>query len=92
VAQKAKCPSRVSNPIRCVELSDFFLFGYLKGEITNFTATPPADILSDIRLIVQKISKETLLVVHDESITQLEWRTENKGEYYHMEEQKSGTC
>jgi hypothetical protein len=35
--------------------SDFFLFGSLKGEIAGFTANSPADILSEIRRIFQKI-------------------------------------
>jgi hypothetical protein len=40
--------------------SDFFLFGYLKND---------AGILSGIRRILQEISKETLVAVHDEWIT-----------------------
>jgi hypothetical protein len=46
--------------------SDFFLFDYLKVQIAGFTANSPTDILSEIRRIFQKISKETLVVVYDE--------------------------
>jgi hypothetical protein len=35
--------------------SDFFLFGYLKGEMAGFTANSPAGILSEIRRIFQEI-------------------------------------
>jgi hypothetical protein len=44
----------------------FFLFGYLKGEMGGFTVNSPANILSEIRWIFQKISKETLAAVYDE--------------------------
>jgi hypothetical protein len=53
---------------------DFFLFGSLKCEMVGFTANSPADILSGIPRIFQKISKETFLVVYDEWVTQLEWQ------------------
>jgi hypothetical protein len=65
--------------------SDVFLFSYLKGEMVGFTANSPADILSEIRRIFQEISKETVVAVHEEWITSLEWTTEHKGEYYHGE-------
>jgi hypothetical protein len=38
-------------------LCDFFLSGYLKGEIAGFTANSLADILSEIRRIFQETSK-----------------------------------
>jgi hypothetical protein len=41
--------------------SDFFFFGYLKGEMAGFTVNSPADILSEIRRISQEISQETLM-------------------------------
>jgi hypothetical protein len=53
-------------------LCDFFLFGYLKGEMADFTVDSPADILSEIRRIFQEISKETLVAVYDEWVTRLE--------------------
>jgi hypothetical protein len=37
--------------------SDFFMFGCLKGETAGFTANSPAGILSEIRRILQEISK-----------------------------------
>jgi hypothetical protein len=46
--------------------SDFFLFGYLKGEMAGFTANSLSDILSEIRRIFHEISKETLVAVYDE--------------------------
>jgi hypothetical protein len=55
------------------------LFGYLKGEMAGFTANSGADILSEIRRIFQKISKETLVTVYDEWITRPEWIKEHKG-------------
>jgi hypothetical protein len=61
------------------------LFGDLKGEMADLTAKSPTDILSEIRQIFQEISKETLVAVYDEWTTRLEWITQRKGEYYHME-------
>jgi hypothetical protein len=55
-----------------VALSDFFLFGYLKGEMAGFTANSHPDILSEIRRIFQEISKETLVAVYDEWTTRIE--------------------
>jgi hypothetical protein len=46
--------------------SDFFLFGYLKGELTGSMANSPTDSLSEIRLIFQEISNETLGAACDE--------------------------
>jgi hypothetical protein len=40
--------------------SDFFLFGYLRGELTGSTANSAPDSLSEISLIFQEISNETL--------------------------------
>jgi hypothetical protein len=34
-----------------VAISDFFLFGYLMGEMAGFTANSPGDVLSEIRWI-----------------------------------------
>jgi hypothetical protein len=65
--------------------SDFVLFGYLAGEMAGFIANSPPDILSEIRWIFQEISKETLVAVYDE------WMTEHKGEYYRTEQKKSST-
>jgi hypothetical protein len=48
------------------------LFGYLKGEVADFTANSPADILSEIRQIFQEVSNETIVAVYDEWITRLE--------------------
>jgi hypothetical protein len=45
---------------------NLFLFGCLKGEMAGFTANSPVDILSEIRRIFQKMSKETLVTVYDE--------------------------
>jgi hypothetical protein len=59
-------------------LSNFFLFGYLKGEMAGFTAKSPSDILSEVRRIFQEISKETLVAVSDEWMTRPEWITEHK--------------
>jgi hypothetical protein len=53
--------------------------------MAGFRANSPADILFGIRRIFQEISKETLVAVHDEWITWLEWTTEHKGEYHHAE-------
>jgi hypothetical protein len=61
------------------------LFGLLKGEMAGVAANSLADTLSEIRRIFQEMSKETLVAVNDECITRLEWLTEHKGEYYHME-------
>jgi hypothetical protein len=52
--------------------SDFFLFDDLKGDMAGFAANSPADILSEIRRIVQEISKETLVAVYDEWTTRLD--------------------
>jgi hypothetical protein len=60
-------------------LSDFFLFGYLKGKMAYFTANSLTDILSEIRRIFQENSKDVLVAVYDEWITRLEWITEHKG-------------
>jgi hypothetical protein len=65
--------------------SNFFLFGYLKGEMAGFTVNSLAEVLSETRRTFQEISKETLVTVYDEWITRLEWITEHKGEYYHTE-------
>jgi hypothetical protein len=46
--------------------ADFFLFGYLKSEMARFRANSSPDILSEIRRILQEISKETLVTVYDE--------------------------
>jgi hypothetical protein len=43
--------------------SDFVLFDDLKGETAGFAANSLADILSEIRRIFQKVSKETLVAV-----------------------------
>jgi hypothetical protein len=69
--------------------SDFFLFGHLKDKMVGFIANSPADLLSEICRIFPEISKETLVAVHDEWITRLEWTTEHKEECYHTEEKKS---
>jgi hypothetical protein len=69
--------------------SDFFLFGYLKGEMAGFSANSPAGILSEIRWIFQETSKETLMAVYDEWITRFEWITKHKREYYHTEGKES---
>jgi hypothetical protein len=53
--------------------------------MASFTAISPADFLSEIRRIFQEVSKETLLGLHDEWITRLEWMTEYKGDYSHTE-------
>jgi hypothetical protein len=45
---------------------DFFMLGYLKGEMAGFTANSPADILSQIRRIFQEISQATFVAVHDQ--------------------------
>jgi hypothetical protein len=66
-----------------------FLFDDLKSEMIGFTANSPADIPSEIHQIFQEISKETILAVYDEWITLLEWITEHKGDYDHMESNKS---
>jgi hypothetical protein len=50
--------------------SDFFLFACLKREMAGITANSPADILSEIPRIFQEISKETLVAVYEEWITQ----------------------
>jgi hypothetical protein len=71
--------------------SDFFLSGCLKAEMAGFTANSPADIRFKIRRIFQEISKETLMTMYDEWITDLEWITEHKEEYFHMEEKQSRT-
>jgi histone-lysine N-methyltransferase SETMAR len=71
--------------------SDFFLFGNQKGEMADFTANSLTDFISEIRRIFQEISKETLVAVHGEWITRLEWITEHKGEYHHTEQTKSIT-
>jgi hypothetical protein len=68
--------------------SDFFVFGSLKGEMTGFIGNSLADILSEIRLIFQEISKETPVAVYDERTTRLEWMTERSGEYYHTQKKK----
>jgi hypothetical protein len=49
-----------------IALSDFFLFGHLKGEMAGSTANPPSAILSEIHRIFQKIPKDTLAAVYDE--------------------------
>jgi hypothetical protein len=59
-------------------LSDFFLFGCLKGEIRGFTANAPADIFSEIRRIFREISKKTFVAVPDEWITRVECITQHK--------------
>jgi hypothetical protein len=65
--------------------SDFFLFGYTKGEMAGLTANSLANILSEIGRIFQEISKKTLLAVYDKWIARLKWITEHEGEYYHTE-------
>jgi histone-lysine N-methyltransferase SETMAR len=78
--------SRVVHPAYSPDVapSDFFLLGHLKGEMADFTANSPADILSEIRRIFQEIPKETLVAMYDEWITRPEWITQHKGEYYHI--------
>jgi hypothetical protein len=58
--------------------NDFFFFGYLKSEMASFTANSPADILSEIRRIFQEVSRETLVTVYDDWITEPEWITGHK--------------
>jgi hypothetical protein len=58
-------------------LTNFFLFGCLKGEMADFTVNSPADILSEICWIFQENSKEILVAVYDEWIRRLEWITEH---------------
>jgi hypothetical protein len=52
--------------------SDFFLFGHLKGEMTEFTASSAEDILSEIHRISEENPKEILTTVYNEWITRLE--------------------
>jgi hypothetical protein len=47
------------------------LFDYLKSEMAGFTVNSSADILSEIHRIFQEISKQTLVAVYEEWITQL---------------------
>jgi hypothetical protein len=42
------------------------LFGYLKGQMANFTANSLAGILFEIHRIFQEVSKETLVTVCEE--------------------------
>jgi hypothetical protein len=65
--------------------SDFFLFGYMKGEMAGLTANSLANIISEIRRVFQEISKETLLAVYCEWIVWIEWITKHKGKYCHTE-------
>jgi hypothetical protein len=58
---------------------------HLKGNMAGFTASSSANILSEIRRFFQELSKEISAAVYDGWITRLEWITEQKGEYYHME-------
>jgi hypothetical protein len=70
--------------------SDFFLFGPLSGEMASFLPNSSADILPEIHRIVNEISKETLVAVHDERITRLEWITKDKEDCHRTESKKSG--
>jgi hypothetical protein len=65
--------------------SDFFFVGCLKSEMEGFTVNSHLDILAEISRIFQEISKKTLMAVDDKWITQLEWITEHRREYHHME-------
>jgi hypothetical protein len=60
--------SRVVHPVYSPDIatSDFSLFGHLRGEMADFTAISPANILSEIHRIFQEFPKETLVGVYDE--------------------------
>jgi hypothetical protein len=60
--------TRVMHPVYSPDAApcDFFLFGYLKGEMAGFTVDLPVDILSEIRRIFQEISEKTLVAMYNE--------------------------
>jgi hypothetical protein len=53
-------------------LRDFFLFGFLKRQIAEFTARSPETILSRICRVSEDITKETFPVVYNHWIHRLE--------------------
>jgi hypothetical protein len=43
--------------------SDFFLFGYVKGNLTGYRAETPSELFVRIRVILAEIPRETLNAV-----------------------------
>jgi transposase len=81
-ATKAK---RMPHPAYSPDLapSDFFLFGYVKGKLTDYQCETRDELKAAISEIFGGIGKETLHRVFLEWMKRLKWVTKHKGEYYH---------
>jgi hypothetical protein len=62
-------------------LSDFLLFGYVKGKLTGYRAETLSELLVHIRIILAEIPRETLNAVFLERMKQLQKCVQVDGEY-----------
>jgi hypothetical protein len=62
-------------------LSDFFLFGYVKGTLIGYHAETPSELLVRIRVILAEIPRETLNAAFLEWMERLQKRVQVDGEY-----------
>jgi len=62
--------------------SDLYLFGYIKHCLQGRSFDTENELISEIRVIMSKISKETLYSVYEQWIHRLESVIEHGGEYY----------
>jgi hypothetical protein len=60
--------------------SDFFLFGYIKGELMGYRAETPSGLLVRIRVILAEIPRETLNAVFLEWMERLQKCAQADGE------------
>jgi hypothetical protein len=61
--------------------SDFFLLGYVKGNLMGIRAETPSELLVPIRIILAEIPRETLNTVFLEWMKRLQKCVEVDGEY-----------
>jgi hypothetical protein len=61
--------------------SDFFLFGYVKGKLTEYRAETPSEFLVHIRVILAEIPRETLNAVFLERMERLRKCVQVSDEY-----------
>jgi hypothetical protein len=62
-------------------LSDFFVFGYVKGKLMGYRAETPSELLVCIRIILAEIPRETLNAVFLECMERLQKYVQVGGEY-----------
>jgi hypothetical protein len=60
--------------------SDFFLFGYIKRQFTEYNIPDRQSLKNAITRIFDKIGQETLIAIFETWINRLKWVIEHEGE------------